>query len=372
MINKNVDLQDREPTGGHPDKEMEVRKYSELRDLARPSIEGMLPLPFPLSLHIEPTNRCIFKCRYCPVSLPDYAHTVGPRMMTLEEFDKIARDIKAVAMLKVLRFYFMGEPLLNPQLPNMIELASSLKLAERTELTTNAVLLDAAMSRTIVETGLDYLRVSISSIDPIRHKQITQSSISVEAIYSNIKNFKAIRDELGLTKPVLYVKLLDPFDQSETSRFLEMYQNIADEAVIEMPMNWDGYGGHDLIEAAYGRDASELEKDLYPYPKEVCPFPFYTLAICANGDVTVCCVDWNKATKVGNVYESDLKSIWDGEDLRELRRMHVLRNRVLNQSCRNCTFLYTVPDNLDNMSESIISSVLDLGKIQTVSEKKCF
>ena len=341
---------------------MGLQKYSSLRESARPSLESLLPLPFPLSIYIETTNRCIFRCRYCPMSLPGYAQTVGGfRTMTLAEFIKIAQDIKSGGLLKVLRFYFMGEPLLNPELPKMIKTACKMNLAQRTELTSNGVLLDTEKSVALVNSGLDYLRISISSVDPVRHGQVTQTSVSVEEIFDNIRSFRNTRDKMGSVKPFLYVKLLDPLNQAETQRFLEMYGSVADETAIEKPMNWNNYEKRNLIEATYGSDVSAERNDLYPYPKEVCPFPFYTLMVNVNGDVTTCCVDWNKATRVGNVFESGLKSIWNGEQLRNLRQIHITRRRVLNPSCGNCTFLYTVPDNLDNMSESTIHAVLGNG-----------
>lgn len=343
---------------------MAMKKYSMLRDPARPSLERLLPLKFPISMYIETTNRCDFRCRYCPMSLADYAKISGGfRTMSLIEFKKICQDIQAGGQLKVLRFYLMGEPLLNPHLPEMIKMAHQMRLAERTELTTNGVLLDAEKSRAIINSGLAYLRVSISSVDQRRHKYITQANIRVGQIYDNIKRFRQIRDRMERKNPFLYIKMLDSLNDAENSRFLQMYQAVGDEAVIEKPMNWDNYNNYDLLQATYKEKQMPNSKELYPYPKSVCPFSFYTLVVNVNGDVTVCCVDWNKATRVGNVFEATLKSIWDGDKLRDLRRLHILRKRTLNPSCRNCQFLFTVPDNLDNMAESKIRAITGQDKL---------
>ena len=278
--------------------------------------------------------------------------------MSLLEFKNICDSIQVGGRLKVLRFYLMGEPLLNPHLSEMIKVACQMRLAERTEITTNAVLLNGEKSREIINSGLDYLRVSISSVDQSRHEYITQTNIQVEHIYSNIKQFKQIRDGMGRQKPFLYVKMLDSLNNVENLKFLQMYQAVGDEIVIEKPMNWDSFNNHDLLRSTYKEDKMPDSEGMYPYPKTVCPFPFYTLAVNVNGDVTVCCVDWNKGTKVGNVFEATLKSIWDGDEMRDFRRMHILRKRTLNSSCANCQFLSTVPDNLDNMSESKIKAII--------------
>lgn len=293
------------------------------------------------------------------MSLEDYADVSGGfRTMSLAEFHKISHDIQAGGKLKVLRFYFMGEPLLNPHLPEMIQISCRMRLSERTELTTNGALLDEEKSLAIINSGLDYLRISISSVDQSRHENVTQSNAKVGHIYENIRQFRQIRDKMGRKRPFLYVKMLDSLDDSENSRFLTMYQEVADEMVIEKPMNWNNFGDHDLLAATYGGKQAGDPAELYPYGKTVCPFPFYTLMVNVNGDVTVCCVDWNKGIRVGNVFESSLQSIWNGQEMRALRQMHILGKRKENRSCANCQFLYTVPDNLDNMSDSMIMALI--------------
>lgn len=342
---------------------MAVEKYSKLRNLSRPSLKRLLPLSFPLSMYIETTNRCNSRCRYCPISFKDYSKISGGfSTMSLFKFNKICHDIHAGGKLKVLRFYLMGEPLLNPDLPEMIKIATKMKLAERTELTTNGLLLNKGKSLAIINSGLDYLRISISSVYQRRLEYIIQSKAKVGQIYKNIEQFRQMRDAAGCTKPFLYIKMLDSLNDLENSKFLRMYQVLADEAVIEKPMNWDSYNNHDLLQATYKEKSLPNPEELYVYPKSVCPFPFYTLVVNVNGDVTVCCVDWNKGTKVGNVFKSPLKSIWEGANLRNLRRMHILRKRTLNHSCRNCSFLFTSPDNLDCMSDAKIKAIIGKDK----------
>lgn len=264
--------------------------------------------------------------------------------------------------LKVLRFYLMGEPLLNPHIAEMIKRACDMNLAERIELTTNGVFLSEEKSISLINSGLTYLRISISSVNQSRHEYITQTNISINKIYKNIERFKEIRDEQSERKPFLYIKMIDSLNDEENSRFLQMYQHLGDEVVIEKPMNWDNYDDHDLLQAVYTNKENptfDLQA-MYPYPKSVCPFPFYTLAIAVNGDVSLCCVDWNKATRIGNVFENTLKSIWNGDNLRNFRSMHISNKRIINPSCRDCSFLFTTPDNIDNMPESKIREIISL------------
>ena len=83
--------------------------------------------------------------------------------------------------------------------------------------------------------------------------------------------------------------------------------------------------------------------------KLVCPFPFYELAVKANGDVTVCCVDWRGDLTVGNIHFESLQDIWAGPRLAELRRVHLEGQRSKLVACRDCNVLNACPDNLDSL-----------------------
>ena len=68
-----------------------------------------------------------------------------------------------------------------------------------------------------------------------------------------------------------------------------------------------------------------------------------------NGDIYVCCEDWNKNVAFGNVYEQTFSSIWLSDKLSEVREN--LQNGMRTfSSCQNCNFL---PENSQNERESI-------------------
>lgn len=320
-------------------------KYSELRDYNRSDLVSKLPLAVPYGIYIEPTNRCNLRCKFCPESFEDYEEQAGKRGdMSWGLYIKILNDLKNFEKLKVIRFHMLGEPLLHPKLPEMIGIAKS--LADRIELTTNATALTMAKSKDLIRIGLDYLRVSIYGINETRHKALTQSNIPTWRIFENIVNFKEARSGSGSAKPWLYVKMIDSGDEAENQAFLNKYTPIADECVLEKPMNWND--SHDVLTNVYGENKP---KDLFPFKKQVCPFPFYTLVINADGAVTCCCVDWNKKTCAGNVQTQTLSEIWHGQKMRDFRRMHLEGRRHENESCRNCTYLFTAPDNLDGLTQ---------------------
>jgi len=324
--------------------------YSQLRITKRQPLEKIIPLAVPLSIYIEPTNLCNFQCVMCPLSASDYRKIVGySGHLDMDLYAKIVKDIKTMGKLKSLKLYCDGEPLLNKNIAKMVTMAKKYDIASRIEITSNGSLLNQEISRQLIKSGLDYLRLSIGSVSEKRKRKINQSRISVMEIFKNIKNFRRLRDQLGKKKPFVYVKMIDTFGP-ENQVFKNMYQRIADEVCIEEPMNWDGQ--KNFIGNLYS--GKKIKKTLLSHPKKIkkiCPFPFYSLVIKCDGSMVACCVDWSKQTKIGNIKNESLSSIWNGRLLRNFRKMHLKGRRKDIKSCRNCTYLYTSPDNIDCLLE---------------------
>ncbi len=328
-----------------------MQSYSKLQDPDRDSsLAKQLPLAHPWAMYLELTNRCNFKCRFCPESIPDYVEKVGGiSYLDMDQFKKICHDTVELGKLKVLRFYMLGEPFLHKELPEMVAYAKKIDMADRIEVTSNASAINQKNAERILESGLDYLRISIYGMTPERHKEITQTNVSPELIRSNIANLWEMKQKTGAKSPFVYIKMINPFDQEEEKRFFETYSNICDEIRLERPMNWDNPNEADFIDNVYGE---KIEKAaLFRFPKQVCAFPFYTTVVHSSGDVSVCGVDWEKKTVVGNIFKQSLRDIWNGPELRAFQRMHIERRKEENEACRNCTYLYTYPDNLDEITD---------------------
>jgi len=93
-----------------------------------------------------------------------------------------------------------------------------------------------------------------------------------------------------------------------------------------------------------------LNSDYFGKKKQVCPFPFYTFVIHSDLKVSVCCVDVAKEAVVGDLRTETVTEIWRGQKLRAFQLMHLERRANQHPACRNCTYLYTAPDILDDLT----------------------
>jgi MoaA/NifB/PqqE/SkfB family radical SAM enzyme len=318
-----------------------VIPYTALAQTNRKDLLSILPLPMPMSMHIEPTNICNFKCVSCPQSLSDYKEQAGYfQHMDMGLYEKILGDIKAMGRLKALKLFGYGESTANPNLGRMIALAKEMDVADRIELTSNCTRLTEKVAQEMIDGPLDYLRCSIYSNDQAAHEKFTQTKFRIEQVFENIKRLREMRDAQGKSRPYIYVKMFETISPDDEQHFREKFKDIGDELTLEMLHNMTGI---DDIEEKLGVEVPEHT------PKRICPAPFYMSSVNAAGDVTICCVDWSWSSKVGNLKTQSLKEIWYGPALNEIRRRLMNGERKSIKSCENCTWDWSHPDNIDHM-----------------------
>lgn len=120
-------------------------------------------------LRISVTDRCNLRCWYC-------APTRNWSLLRHEEllsFDEITSVVQAAATLGVRKIRLTGgEPLLRPNLPNLVERLASVSGIADLGLTTNGILL-AKLARPLREAGLHRVNISLDAVDPARYVEIT-------------------------------------------------------------------------------------------------------------------------------------------------------------------------------------------------------
>ncbi|MBJ7900916.1 MAG: radical SAM protein [Cyanobacteria bacterium RI_101] len=137
----------------------------------------LLPLDTPLSLMVDPSNACNFKCVFCPTGDPTLLAQVDrPKgVMDMQLFRKLIDELALFPRpVQVLHLYKDGEPLSNKRLPEMVAYAKSSDRVKRVETTTNGSLLTPERSDALVRAGLDGIRISVYALDAVRYQTKTK------------------------------------------------------------------------------------------------------------------------------------------------------------------------------------------------------
>lgn len=124
-------------------------------------------------LRLSVTDRCDFRCFYCiPKGFKDFTET-GNRL-SLEEFVRLIRLFSELGVDKIR--ITGGEPLVRPDISEMISRFSKLPGISDLSMSTNASRL-ATRARELKKAGIGRINVSLDSLQPDRFQRITQGNL---------------------------------------------------------------------------------------------------------------------------------------------------------------------------------------------------
>lgn len=314
--------------------------------LERVKLSDVVPLETPFTLFIFPTTYCNFKCNYCGHSLGletmKEKYSFVPQSMTMEIFEQVVEQAKEFRdKFKLISLTGHGEPLLNKNLPKMIEMIKKLDIAERVEIISNASLLSNNMANDLIESGLDTLRISIQGLSNRKYKEVCSYELDFDELLSNIEYFYKNKKQCEV-----FVKIMDvSLDEDEETKFYDMFAKISDRMYVEKcrPV-YDGVEyneGAFVVADRYGRNHNK---------RYVCPLPFFMLGIFPNGDVEPCDTIY-KPIVLGNVNNQTLFEMWTGEKLKEFRMIQLKKKRSCNSHCSVCF----APDDVSHPEDDLDS-----------------
>ncbi len=137
-------------------------------------------------LRISVTDRCNFRCPYCmPKEVFGASHPFlgKPELMTLPEIVRIARAFVALGVEKIR--LTGGEPLLRPDVPELVRALKGEVGAPDVALTTNRSLLEKA-APALGAAGLDRLNVSVDSLVEATAGRLNGLGFSVDRVLRGI------------------------------------------------------------------------------------------------------------------------------------------------------------------------------------------
>ncbi|MFC4769207.1 GTP 3',8-cyclase MoaA [Effusibacillus consociatus] len=190
-------------------------------------------------LRISLTDRCNLRCVYC---MP----AEGMKFMENEKhltFDEIEAVVRVAAKLGVRRLRLTGgEPLVRPNVEELVERLSAIAGIEDIALTTNAIFL-AQKADALKKAGITRVNISLDSMKQERFGKITRGG-DVKKVLAGLE--AAFR--VGFHPIKLNVVLMKGFNEDEVDDFLRMSidRDINIRFIEYMPIGHDDDGWRDL------------------------------------------------------------------------------------------------------------------------------
>lgn len=330
--------------------------------ISRPAVVPELPAV----LYIETTNRCDSLCQTC---IRTFQTLEPPKDLTLDELTQL---VDQLPRLQRVLLHGIGEPLLNPQLFEMIAYLKGRGVA--VVFNSDAIGLTDRKRRSLVDSGLDELRVSMDAAIPETYRAIR----GVPMFHRVVENVTALVDlqrELGVSTPTVslwftvmknnlrelpdFIRLAGKIGAAEVNvqRLIYYGQGMA---VQEQSL----YGALTALEAQMLAEADHIcrelgivlkasgdttpEASLTPEERDRpwagCQRPWSLSYVTANGNVLPCCISpWTAKNYagliLGNAFTERFADIWNGEHYQRFRTQ--FETNEAPDPCRGCGRLWS-------------------------------
>lgn len=298
-------------------------------------------LPFPKVLQIQTQSFCNGECTICPY--PDLRGKQEQGVMTQELFEKIAHQAAQEPLLSYLTFALQNEPLLDGRVFKWVKYLKDLDRKKTISIISNGELISEFSVQEIIQSRLDVLVISLNA-----YTEATFNIINKGIDYKKvIKNINVL-----LSHPVLKPKIVLRFaltkinekEICEAVRFWKKKGVRTDVAYISNRAGTLGNYSCYKTTRAPGMILKKMESRLWRYYEnnilKCCFRPFFYMCVLFNGDVIVCCNDWNKTLVIGNAGQATLRSIWNADEMNRIRGLISERKFADIISCGQCEKSY--------------------------------
>lgn len=323
----------------------------------RKNLGEVLPLKQPYVLLVDPSSICNLRCQWCPSGYDALISSTGraQQIMPLELFEKIVEQAKAFSKpFNVLRLYKEGEPLVNPNFPEIVKMAKESKCFTRIDTTTNGILLNKQLNRKIIAAGIDQINISVNGVNEEQIYKNTGRHINFDEYVNNIRDLYNNRGNC-----VVYVKTIkDILTENEKEKFFDIFGESADRVFLErLSPAWPTF---DVSKSGYNyEDVGNYEQPVED--RKVCPYIFYIMVVNADGTVSTCVGDWRHHQIVGNINEENIKDIWNGNMQRKYQIEHLRGNKDCFEMCKSCKVItHGCYDNIDQYAHEIEKKISEV------------
>lgn len=312
----------------------------------------------PLHVKMKLIFGCNLRCEMCN-------HWRGHRESPLPAA-RFLETLDELATLGCTKVHFSGgEPLLRPQVPEMIERATALGI--RVAMTTNGTLVTKDLAKRMVEGGLRSVNVSIDAPTRRIHERVRGVPGSFKKTAKAVGYFRRYARKGKITVRVNTV--VSRLNYSTLADLPDLVSDLGADVLNLIAV--DDHCGEDLslsrrhiehynaeigpriAERAIALGLMKSEREAYPFgltPEEVrrgrkgeyamgwyerhpCFAPWTQSLIDFNGKVYVCCMTRERIPPLGDLRESTFTEIWEGSGYDAVRKqMHPPELKP----CRRC------------------------------------
>ncbi len=279
-------------------------------------------IDFPTEIQIQTITSCNASCVMCPY--PEVSKEFPLGRMSEEVYDRIIDECAQESGLRRIEPFLMNEAFTDKRIIELISKTKQKVPHAMVTVTTNGSPLTPSVSDRLVKTGLDAIWFSFNGANPETYEKIM--GIPYDKVKRNLDYLLNIKPpDLHVFVNMIETELMAP----EIEQNIRYWQSRGVQA-----------GSSPLVNRAGNvTNFNDLNyKPISNHPVRTCELPFYKMYIIHNGDVVLCCMDWRRTQVVGNVMQQSIRDIWNGQEYRRIRQLHIEGRDAELELCSRCSY----------------------------------
>ena len=267
------------------------------------------PIPtFPRNIQIQTQTGCNADCIFCP-----YGATADGQPKGKMDWSLFRRIVDESARYRVRRIspYLMNEPFVDREIFERIRYINQANPRAKVIITTNGSLLTPPVVDQLLNLGdgLHEIYVSFQGIDPKAYEETMRGGLKFDRTLANVDHLIEEMRRRKTIRPALWITMVD-------TTVID-----ARKAVTY----WRGRGVNSKYTMLENRGGNIKDAESFSHSQvmsyfSTCTRLFKQAYIKFDGDVVLCCTDYETRVVLGNVRERSLYDVWNGPVATEIRR----------------------------------------------------
>lgn len=271
----------------------------------------------PVSMQLEVTNACNFRCVMCPFHGPEKASDRPVGFMSLDRYTDILKQFRQLGGTFLIP-QGAGESLLHPQFREMLRIAVNTFRLE-VGLNTNGSRLTESMMTEILDLGIREIGFSVDALKAETFRAITGGELA--PVETAVETLVAMRNRRKSRNPRIRVLIVEQAaNLAEIPEYIDRWVPVVDEVIVQARR----------INA--GRELETPRQEV----RRPCRHLFDTVFVQWDGEMVICCEDWESVTGLGNVFETALADLWRNPVMQSYRRAQQTGQWAPPEICRHC------------------------------------
>lgn len=260
-------------------------------------------------IYLEITNACNLSCPFC------IKNQRPIKYLTKKDLEIILPKLEPYT--NYLYFHLLGEPLIHPNINELIDYASQKFYVQ---ITTNGYLIKNIMHN----KNIRQVNISLHSFD-IKYK------VTLEEYMNNI--FTAI-DTLIKNNTYISLRLWvnSPYQEQIINMINEHYDTTIDKKQNQNTIKPNLYLGfsHEFIWPNLTNSHYEEQGTCYATKDHI--------GILSNGTIVPCCLDTKGIIDLGNIYDTNLEAVLNNPTFQKMHT-NFAQNKKVQELCKHCSFI---------------------------------